>query len=294
MTRPDADGGRRKSAGPATGAQGAGNGRSGEDEVRTLARLLPGRGALALLFFAAVLTAWSALFAMQAFPPDGAFANRSGLGALLWLCSNTVAATGYGTSVLMWVLMSLAMMAPTAFPAFRTYADLTHTAAASGFSLAVLVAGYLTVWLGFSVAAALLQVRLASLGLIDPLGRSTSHLFSGALLAAAGLYQFSALKAACLKACQSPMAFFLTHWQPGSPGAYRLGLRLGSVCLGCCWALMLLAFVAGTMNLAIMAFAMVLMTLEKLPEIGAKINAPLGVFLILAGTTVIVLPFLPN
>ncbi len=262
--------------------------------MRALARLLPGHGVLALLFFTAVLTAWSILFTMQAFPGGTSFAGRSGVGALLWLCSNTVAVTGYGTTFLMWVLMTLAMMAPTAFPAFRTYADLTHTAAANSLSLAVLVAGYLSVWLGFSVAAAFVQVRLASLGLVDPLGRSTSHVLSGALLVSAGLYQFSALKAACLKACQSPMAFFLTHWQPGNRGAYRLGLRLGAVCLGCCWALMLLAFVAGTMNLAIMALAMVLMTLEKLPDIGAIINAPLGVFLILAGTTVIVLPFLPN
>ncbi len=258
--------------------------------MKTIARLVPDQSMLWLLFFASVLAAWSALFVMQVpFAADNA-AGTSGA-ALLWsLCSGSVGEAGYPTAILMWALMTLAMMAPTAFPAFRTYRDLAHTDAANTVSVAVLIAGYLTVWLGFAAIAAFLQVRLAELGLVDAAGRSSSVVLNGALLMFAGLYQFSALKDACLSACKSPMAFFLGHWQPGYSGAFRLGLRLGAVCLGCCWALMLLAFVAGTMNLAFMGLAMVLMTLEKLPQIGTKISAPLGVFLILAGATVIALP----
>ncbi|MFC6654298.1 DUF2182 domain-containing protein [Roseibium salinum] len=214
------------------------------------------------------------------------------MAAFLQLCTGLAAETGYASAMLMWSLMALAMMAPTAFPAFRTYSDLTRTNAASALSLAVLVAGYMTVWLGFSALAALLQIRLSALELLWPLGRSASPALSGALLVLAGLYQFSSLKAACLSACQSPMAFFIGHWRPGTAGALRLGLRLGAVCLGCCWALMLLAFVGGTMNLTFMGLAMVLMTLEKLPQIGSKISAPLGVFLLLAGAVVIALPLL--
>ena len=259
-----------------------------------LERLLPGHRSLWLLFFASVLAAWGSLFAMQARFELPAGWQDFGPGYLLSLCTGTVADAGYPSAVLMWSLMSLAMMAPTAFPAFRTYAQMTHTDAASGRSLVILVGGYLLVWLGFAVVAAFLQVRLTQAGLINTLGQSTSEMLSGALLIAAALYQFSSLKNACLSACQNPMTFFFNHWQPGNQGALRLGMRLGAVCLGCCWALMLLAFVAGTMNLAFMGLAMVLMTLEKLPQIGARISAPIGVFLLIAGTTVVVLPLVPS
>ncbi|MCV0429309.1 MAG: DUF2182 domain-containing protein [Roseibium sp.] len=255
-----------------------------------LERLLPGHRFLWLLFFVSILTAWSALFAMQARFELPVGWQDFGPAYLLSLCTGTVADAGYPSAILMWSLMSLAMMAPTAFPAFRTYAHMTHTEAANGRSLTILVGGYLLVWLGFAVVAALLQVRLTQLGLLNTLGQSTSEFLSGTLLILAALYQFSSLKNACLSACQNPMTFFFNHWQPGNLGALKLGLRLGVVCLGCCWALMLLAFVAGTMNLAFMAVAMVLMTLEKLPQIGARISAPIGVFLLIAGATVVVLP----
>jgi predicted metal-binding membrane protein len=259
--------------------------------VKTIAHLLPNHRFLWLTFFACVLAAWSILFAMQARFELPAGWQDLGPAYLLWLCSGTAADAGFMSALLMWSLMTLAMMAPTAFPAFRTFSDLTHTDAASELSLTLLVAGYLTVWFGFSVFAALFQIKLASLGLLNLFGQSTSGTFNGSLLILAGLYQFSSLKNACLSACQNPMTFFFSHWQPGLPGAVRLGLRLGAVCLGCCWALMLLAFVAGTMNLLFMWLAMVLMTLEKLPQIGAKISTPLGVFLLIAGATVFALPF---
>jgi predicted metal-binding membrane protein len=225
---------------------------------------------------------------MQSDVPQG---TETGLpAALLSLCSRSAADAGLFAAVLMWALMTLAMMAPTAFPAFRTYADLTQTAAAGSWPLAALIGGYLVVWLGFAVLAALLQTALAAQGLVDPLGKSTSNLINGLLLVLAGAYQFSPLKEACLSSCRNPLTFFFAHWQPGSRGGFNMGLRLGAVCLGCCWALMLLAFVAGTMNLLFMGLAMVLMTLEKLPEIGAKGSAPLGVFLILAGLVALALP----
>ncbi|WP_305989324.1 DUF2182 domain-containing protein [Roseibium sp. MMSF_3544] len=261
--------------------------------MKALHRLMPGHGVLWLSFFVSILAAWSVLFAMQVPVDTRVPANEFGLAYLISLCSQTAADAGFRSAIFMWSLMSLAMMAPTAFPAFRTYSDLTHTEAASGVSLAVLVLGYLTVWIGFAVPAAFLQVHLAGQGLLDQAGQSTSGLLNAALLVLAGLYQFSTLKNACLSACRSPMTFFMSHWQPGLQGAFRLGLRLGAVCLGCCWALMLLAFVAGTMNLAFMGLAMVLMTLEKLPQIGDRISAPLGVFLLITGAVVFALSIIP-
>ncbi|WP_434054728.1 MAG: DUF2182 domain-containing protein [Roseibium sp.] len=257
--------------------------------MKALTRLLPGHGILWLMFFGSVLATWALLVATHVPVAAPHPAADYGLAYLISLCTQSVADAGLPSAVAMWSLMSLAMMAPTAFPAFKTYSDMTYTDAASGTSLVALVAGYLLVWIGFAVPAAYLQVHLADLHFLDAAGKSTSATLNAVLLLLAGSYQFSGLKNACLSACQNPMTFFFSHWQPGHRGALRLGVRLGAVCLGCCWALMLLAFVAGTMNLAFMGLAMVLMTLEKLPQIGNRISAPLGVFLIISGTVVGVL-----
>jgi len=255
----------------------------------TMARLFSGHRSLWLAFYGSVLLAWLALFAMQAREVPSLL-QVDGLTFLISLCQATAADAGIRSAFVMWALMALAMMAPTAFPAFRTYAQLSRTAGTGPLPLAALLGGYMTVWLGFAVVAALVQVRLAGLGLVSDLGQSISAPLNGVLLLLAGAYQFSALKEACLSACQSPLTFFFNHWQPGARGGAKLGLRLGAVCLGCCWALMLLAFVAGTMNLAFMGLAMVLMALEKLPAIGSRITAPLGVFLMLTGAVVLLLP----
>lgn len=227
-----------------------------------------------LALFGATLLLWGALFLMAL--PDTALATR-GLALIEALCSVTPGSAGFPNAVLMWTVMSAAMMAPTALPAFATYDDLPGT---TGTALARLLGGYLVVWLGFALLAASLQVTFLTQGWLGALGQSTSVWLSAGLLVLAGAYQFSALKAACLSRCRSPLAFFLSHWEEG---AFRNGLRLGADCLGCCWALMLLAFVGGTMNLAFMGLAMVLMTLEKLPDLGRHITKPLGGGLIALG-----------
>ena len=257
--------------------------------METMTRLFAGHRSLWLVFYGGVLAAWAALFAMQA-QEIPSLLEVDGLTFLISLCQATAADAGFRSAFVMWSLMALAMMAPTAVPAFRTYAQLNQTSGGNALPVAALFGGYMTIWIGFSVLAAIAQVRLADLGLVSELGRSLSAPLNGTLLLLAGVYQFSALKEACLRACQSPLTFFFNHWQAGIRGGAKLGLRLGAVCLGCCWALMLLAFVAGTMNLAFMGLAMVLMTLEKLPAIGARITAPLGVFLILTGAVVLLLP----
>lgn len=217
--------------------------------------------------FGATLVLWCLLF--LAALPETMLASR-GVAWIEAICSVTPGTAGFGTAVLMWAVMSAAMMAPTALPAFATYDDLPNTKAAG---MAQLLAGYLTIWFSFAVLAAGVQTVLATNGLLNTLGQSTSIWLTAALLGLAGLYQFSALKDACLSRCRAPLTFFMSHWDEG---AFRNGLRLGADCLGCCWALMLLAFVGGTMNLAFMGLAMVLMTLEKLPDLGGHITKPLG------------------
>lgn len=224
-----------------------------------------------IVLFASIVLAWAVLYAM-ALPSDLRAAGRF-YGADFWatLCVVTPDAAGAGRLFLMWAVMSAAMMAPTALPAFATYEELRQTA--RGGSFAALVAGYLAVWLGFSSLAALAQIALFSAGLLSAFGDSLSPVLSAGLLAVAGLYQFSALKAACLSKCRLPMMFFMEHWDKGP---LRNGLRLGAVCLGCCWALMLLAFVGGVMNIAFMGLATVIMVVEKLPDLGRYITRPLG------------------
>lgn len=238
------------------------------------------RGAHWLGFFAVLMVAWVLLFVM-AVPSDlRALEATYGASIIDILCGGALGASSFVPAFAMWALMSAAMMAPTALPALATYDDLSNVAA-TGFGK--LLGGYLTAWIGFSAIAAAVQVALFSLGLIGTLGQSLSVPLTMVLLIGAGLYQFSALKESCLSRCRAPLTFFMQHWDEGP---FRNGLRLGLDCIGCCWALMLLGFVGGTMNLIFMGVAMVLMTLEKLPDIGRPLTKPIGGLLIAAGLAV--------
>jgi predicted metal-binding membrane protein len=227
-------------------------------------------------FFGLVLLGWTALFAMAVPAELRELENIYGAGLIAALCGVTTGVAGLWASVAMWALMACAMMAPTALPAFAVYDQLGSATQTAFWHL---VAGYFAVWLGFSVLAGLAQSALFATGLIGELGQSRSKALSALLLASAGAYQFSALKDACVSRCRAPLTFFMQHWDEGP---WRNGLRLGLDCLGCCWALMLLAFVGGTMNLGFMGLAMLLMTLEKLPDIGRHLTRPLGAILLLA------------
>jgi predicted metal-binding membrane protein len=161
--------------------------------------------------------------------------------------------------------MVLAMMLPTAGPMILTYAEIADTAARKGepvVSPLVLIAGYLTVWLGFALAVALAQVTLTPAAL--PGAEGGGLLLSGAALIGAGLYQFSSLKQACLTRCQRPFPFFFTRWTNEPRGVFRLGLLQGLYCLGCCWAMMLALFAVGAMNAVWMAALGVVMIIEKM------------------------------
>jgi predicted metal-binding membrane protein len=203
--------------------------------------------------------------------------------ALASLCRSSAADAPIWASTAMWAVMSAGMMLPTAAPYFRSYSTL-----AAGQPLRIdpgniwgLAAGYIAVWLLFALGAGILQWELARLGLLSVEGASLSASLSALLLFIAGLYQFSPMKAACLSRCRSPLMFFMSEWRDGFRGAIRMGLKHGRDCLGCCWALMLLAFVGGTMNLVWMALGTGLMTLEKLPSIGRPVSKPVGALLVL-------------
>lgn len=230
-----------------------------------------------IAFFAGLLLCWCVLFAM-AVPADlRALEATYGTSVVEFLCTGLLGTSSFASAFAMWVLMSAAMMAPTAVPALATYDDLGQVTKTAFWQL---LGGYIAVWVGLSGVAALAQVGLFRAGLIGGLGQSLSLPLTVALLIGAGLYQFSAMKEACLLRCRAPLTFFIQHWEEGP---FRNGLRLGLDCVGCCWALMALAFVGGTMNLGFMGLAMLLMTLEKLPDIGRHLTKPLGGMLIASG-----------
>ncbi len=187
----------------------------------------------------------------------------------------------------MWAAMTLAMMLPTAGPMVLTYAEIADTAARKGEAVVsplVLTAGYVAVWFGFALAASALQWTLMRTGLMT--GGSVRSALGGAIFVAAGLYQFSSLKQSCLTQCQRPFPFFFSNWTDERNGVFRLGLRQGLYCLGCCWAAMLVMFAVGTMNVVWMAALGVLMTIEKITTT-PRFSQVVGVGFVVAGLAMI-------
>ncbi len=167
----------------------------------------------------------------------------------------------------LWLIMMVAMMLPPVLPwilFFATTARRNARRHRPWLVTAVFVAGYFTVWAGFCLVAAILQLGLQHGALLHGAELKVAPVAGAVLLAIAGIYQFSPLKAACLKHCRSPLSYFLAYWKDGPAGAFGMGLRHGAYCLGCCWALMALSFALGIMNLLWMAVLTVLLCIEKI------------------------------
>jgi predicted metal-binding membrane protein len=180
----------------------------------------------------------------------------------------------FGAVVLMWWLMMMAMMLPSAAPAILLYAKVRQ-ARNDGSAIAhtwLFLCGYVVVWLLFSVGAAVAQQLLTgvSMALHDRHAEA-------ALLIAAGAYQLSPLKAACVHECRSPAQFISRHWRSGPAGAVRLGVLHGASCVGCCWMLMALLFVGGVMNLLWIVALSGVVAVERLAPRGALLGQAAGV-----------------
>ena len=140
--------------------------------------------------------------------------------------------------LVMWAVMMAAMMLPSAAPMIlfhNTIARRRNDGGRPETASGAFVFGYLAVWAAFSVAATALQFAMERAALLSPMMKTTSIALAGAVLIAAGVYQWTPLKHACLRYCRSPLDFVLTQWRPGTRGALRMGLRHGAVCVGCCW-----------------------------------------------------------
>jgi predicted metal-binding membrane protein len=207
-------------------------------------------------------------------------------GASAWMMVPSWDATHLLLLFAMWAVMMAGMMLPSAAPAVLIYGAVIRRspegkgAAAHVYAFA---GGYLAVWTLFSAAATILQRVLSDFLLLSPMMDSRSPLFGGLLLIVAGAYQFTPYKRACLSVCRSPVEFLTRHWRRGVAGGFYLGAANGLFCLGCCWALMLLLFVGGVMNLWVIAALTIFVLLEKVAPLGAQGGRVSGVLLIALG-----------
>jgi predicted metal-binding membrane protein len=233
---------------------------------------------------------WLYLALLSAAATTGSFV---GVGFVQVLCGTLQDgfAGPYAAAVVfsMWCAMTLAMMLPSAAPMILTYTEIADTAARKRERIVspfVLAAGYAVVWFGFSVFAASGQIGLTRAALLDRSMASASPLLSGAIFIFAGIYQFSALKHACLTQCRHPFSVFFTNWATTPAGVFKLGIKQGLFCAGCCWAMMLLMFAVGLMNVVWMAGIGIAMTLEKMLT-GRRFTHAIGVVLIVIGAGIV-------
>lgn len=193
---------------------------------------------------------------------------------------------GFGATLVMWLVMMTAMMAPATGPGAAAYLALARRRdpRQSPWPATMLfLAGHLTAWLGYALLGAAAQSALADAMLLTPMGALDRGYLAAGVLLVAGAYQLTPLKRACITRCRSPLLQLMSAWRDGAGGAFRLGLGQGSWCVGCCWALMALLFVAGVMNLAWMAIVAAFILAEKLAPRRWRLDWVAGVLLIGAG-----------
>jgi len=202
----------------------------------------------------------------------------------------------FGFVFAMWAVMMVGMMMPSAAPMILMYARAGRHGKTVGKPLAAtgwFAAGYVLAWIGFSLAATVVQWAIERAALLDSQMETGSKILGGAVLIAAGIYQWSPLKDVCLVQCQTPLQFLIRHggFRSDVPGCLLLGLRHGVYCVGCCWALMALLFVVGVMNVLWIALLSMLVLFEKWAPFGRWVARSAGVVCVAWGVWMLL--FLP-
>jgi predicted metal-binding membrane protein len=243
--------------------------------------------------FAVVMLAWAYLvwlaadMNMSGMDMTGSRMIPSGRGLMV---SATVPwqITEFAFVFAMWAVMMVGMMTPSAAPLVLTYARVARQTASQQRPFAAsgwLASGYLSAWIAFSLAATIAQWAIEREGWLTPAMASASNVLGGVILIAAGLYQWTPLKNACLRQCQFPLQFVQRHggFRPDGVSSLALGFRHGLYCVGCCWVLMALLFVGGVMNVLWIAFITIIVFMEKVVPAGRLISQISGVGFLAAG-----------
>ncbi len=242
---------------------------------------------LAALGFVVVL-AWIYVLAGAGMnmPAFEVTSSSSGAGSI-GIMTPAVWSVGYaGLMFVMWWVMMIAMMLPSATPMVLLFATINRKQKEGGnpyVPTTFFASAYLIVWAGFSIVAVALQWGLEATALLSPMLTSASVMLSAGLLIAAGIYQLTPLKQACLKHCRSPLQFVLTGWRSGPGGAFRMGIEHGAYCVGCCWFLMGLLFFGGVMNVYWIGGIAIFVLLEKTIPVGHWMSRVVGVALMIWG-----------
>lgn len=192
---------------------------------------------------------------------------------------------------LMWLVMMIAMMTPSVSPLILIFARINRQRKQLDYpfvNAAFLMTGYFLAWAAFSLVATALQWLLQQRSLLTPDMITTNKIFGSIVLIAAGIFQFTPLKRACLSHCRSPLDFVLQHWKEGKQGALKMGIENGFYCLGCCWMLMVLLFVTGVMNLLWVAIIMLFVLVEKILSQVKWVPYVAGTFLIVYGMLILI------
>jgi len=232
---------------------------------------------VAIVLLTALAWAYTFRLARDSMPMSGAMAMPN---MMPW------SATDFGFMFVMWAVMMVAMMLPSASPMILIFDRVQEKRRSDGrqqVSVLAFIGGYFLVWTGFSLFATILNWGLHTGGVLSSMMGHAPPLLGGVLLIFAGLYQWTPQKHACLDHCRSPIGFLMAHWHDGGFGAARMGLHHGIYCLGCCWMLMLLLFVLGVMNLPWVAALTVVVLVEKVLPKGEVLSRLLGVALAIWG-----------
>ena len=211
---------------------------------------------------------------------DGRMGSAVGVSLATWSASQ------FGLMFVMWWVMMVGMMVPSAAPMILMFATINRRRRERDepfVPTAVFGVGYLLAWGVFSGAATTAQWGLEEAALLSPMMVSTSPVLGGVLFIAAGVYQWTPLKYACLRNCRSPLGFIMTRWRDGPLGSLRMGVEHGAYCLGCCWSIMALLFVGGVMNVLWVAAIAAFVFVEKLFPAGELVARVAGVLMMVAG-----------
>jgi predicted metal-binding membrane protein len=250
-------------------------------EAIALERLLKRDRTITAVCLAAIISlAWLYTAMVASMSSGGAMADAASQMAMPQ--DNPWGTVDFLLMVVMWMVMMVAMMLPSASPMILVFANANrrrHEAQDPYLHTSLFASAYLVVWVGFAAIATLANWALHSGGLMTSMMGSALPLWAAAILIAAGLYQFTPLKLACLNKCRSPLAFIMSEWREGRLGAFVMGLRHGGYCLLCCWSLMALLFVLGVMNLAWIALLAAFVLIEKLATGGPWVSRVSGLLL---------------
>jgi len=235
------------------------------------------RAIVAAALAAIVVLAWS--YILLGAGVDTAMAMGEAMTPMPWTLTTVRA------MLVMWIVMMSGMMLPSAAPMILLFAAINrrHPAPLRYGAIGLFALAYLAVWAAFSVVATGVQWQLDEARLLSPFMATGSTALAGTLFLLAGAYQLTPLKQACLRQCRSPLDLLTRYWRRGALGAFGMGLRHGFFCLGCCWAVMLLLFVGGLMNMIWVAALALFVLAEKVVPAGRLLGRAGGVALILWG-----------